>query len=232
MPEAAGIDIADSSAIAAGVLDILRTGKGPELSERWVTACSGSGSCIAACDDGINPRLMVHLARLSGKRDQGDVALRDAGKADFQKMARAVRVLSRLQLPPKDLARVSRAVRPADAPPPDLIFYTGCNVLRTPHIVLLCLDVMDRLEIAYEVYGGPGDCCGIKQMRAGDAANAGRLGERTVDRFFGTGAPQVLSWCPTCQIQLGETVLPAQEPADPFGMTMFATYLRVCPRSS
>ena len=225
MPGAAGIDIIDSKAVAAGVLEILQTGKGPDVSERWVSACSGSGNCIDACDDGVNPRLMVHLARLAGKRDQSDDAVRSAGKANFQKMARAVRVLSRLQLPPDELARVSRAARPADAPPPDLVFYTGCNVLRTPHIVLLCLDVMDRLDIDYEVYGGPGDCCGILQMRAGDAPNAGRQGGRTVERLFGTGASQVLSWCPTCQIQLGESVLPAQEHDDPFGMTMFSTYL-------
>lgn len=225
MPDAVGLDVTDSRAVAAGVLDILRTGNGPEASDAWVTACSGSGTCIDACQDGINPRLMVHLARLSRKRDLDETAVREAGKVSFQKMARGVRVLSRLQLPPEELAKLSRSPRPADKPAPDLVFYTGCNVLKTPHIALLCLDVMDWLGVDYEVYGGPSDCCGILQMRAGDAPNAGRQGDRTVDRFFGTGAEQVLSWCPTCQIQLGESVLPAQETADPFGMTMFATYL-------
>ena len=225
MPEAVGLDVSDSKSVASGVLEILRSGAGPEASEAWVTVCSGSGHCIEACQDGINPRLMVHLARLSRKRDHDEIAVREAGKADFKKMARAVRVLSRLQLSPEELARVSRKARPADAPAPDLVFYTGCNVLRTPHIVLLCLDILDRLDVNYEVYGGPSDCCGIIQMRVGDAPNAGRQGERTVDRFFGTGAPEVLAWCPTCQIQLGESVMPAQEPEDPFGMRMFATYL-------
>ncbi len=225
MPDLTGIDISDSASVAAGVIEILQTGAGPEAAERWVSACSGSGHCIDACDDGINPRFMVHLARLARKRDTAEDAVRDAGKDNFKKMARAVRVLSRLQLKPDDLARLSRGQRSADAPVPDLVFYTGCNVLRTPHIALLCLDVMDQLDIDYAVYGGPSDCCGILQMRAGDAGNAGRQGERTVDRFFGTGAAKVLSWCPTCQIQLGESVLPAQEAEDPFGMTMFVNYL-------
>lgn len=225
MPDAAGFAVDDPGAVAAGVLEILRTGAGPAVSERWVSACSGSGACIDACNDGINPRFMVHLARLARKRDLDDETRRQAGKESFRKMARAVCVLSRLQLSPDDLARVSRKARPADAAPPDVVLYTGCNVLRTPHIVLLCLDVLDRLGTEYEVYGGPSDCCGILQMRAGDAANAGRQGDRTVDRFFGTGAAQVLSWCPTCRIQLGESVLPAQEEPDGFGMTMFANYL-------
>ncbi len=225
MPASVGLDVGDSAAVASGVLEILRTGQGPEAAEAWVTACSGSGTCIEACGDGVNPRLMIHLARLARKRDQDETAVREKGKVDFQKMARSVRVLSRLQLPPEQLDRVTRSPRPEGKPPPDLVFYTGCNVLKTPHIVLLCLDVMDRLGVDYEVYGGPSDCCGIIQMRAGDAPNAGRQGGSTVDRFFGTGAAQVLSWCPTCRIQLGESVLPAQENSDPFGMTMFATYL-------
>lgn len=225
MPASVGFDVSDSAAVASGVLEILQTGQGPETSEAWVTACSGSGTCIDACEDGVNPRLMIHLARLARKRDQDETAVREKGKIDFQKMARAVRVLSRLQLPPEELDRITRSPRPDGKPPPDLVFYTGCNVLRTPHIVLLCLDIMDRLGVDYEVYGGPGDCCGIIQMRAGDAPNAGRQGKGTVDRFFGTGAAQVLSWCPTCQIQLGETVLPAQDNSDPFSMTMFAAYL-------
>jgi len=111
--------------------------------------------------------------------------------------------------------------------PPELIFYTGCNMLRTPHIGLLCLDVLDRLGVRYEVYGGPSNCCGILQMRPGDDANAGRQAYRTIERFAATGAPEVLSWCPTCYIQFGETTLPSHagdgEPA--FDMNMFAVYL-------
>jgi heterodisulfide reductase subunit D len=225
MPPLTGIDTANPAAVAAGVIEILRTGSGAGPAERWVTACSGSGNCIDACNDGINPRFMIHLARLARNRDKDDETVRNAGKDSFKKMARAVRVLSRLQLQPDDLSRLSRSTRAAGDPAPDVVFYTGCNVLRTPHIALLCLDVMDRLDIDYTVYGGPSDCCGILQMRAGDAGNAGRQGDRTVDRFFGTGAAAVLSWCPTCQIQLGESVLPPREAEDPFGMTMFVNYL-------
>ena len=42
--------------------------------------------------------------------------------------------------------------RPPSGPPrtrlPDFVFYTGCNVLKTPHIALLALDIMDALGVS------------------------------------------------------------------------------------
>ena len=58
--------------------------------------------------------------------------------------------------------------------------------------------------------GGPGDCCGVLQFRAGDFDAAGRIAYRTTDRFAATGAAKVLAWCPTCTIQIGENVLPGR----------------------
>jgi hypothetical protein len=90
--------------------------------------------------------------------------------------------------------------------------YLGCNVLKTPHIALLCLDVLDRLGTTYRVLGGPANCCGIIQFRAGDTRTAGRIGGNTVAGFAATGIPRVLTWCPTCNIQLGEIVMPSTGP--------------------
>ena len=72
-----------------------------------------------------------------------------------------VRMLSRLQMPPEVLARVNpKPQRAPAAGPPDVVFYTGCNVLKTPHIALLCLDVLDLLDVDYRVMGGTSTCCG------------------------------------------------------------------------
>lgn len=227
MPGPAGIDAGDPEAVAAGVLEILRGGRGPDASERWATACAGSGACLSACEHGINPRFMLAMARRALKKSVPEAERRAAGKKSFQSMSRGVRVLSRLQLPPELLERLSPSSHPERDEPPELIFYTGCNMLRTPHIGLLCLDVLDRLNVRYEVYGGPSNCCGILQMRPGDDANAGRQAYRTIHRFAATGAPEVLSWCPTCQIQFAETALPSYagggEPV--FDMNLFPVYL-------
>jgi hypothetical protein len=126
----------------------------------------------------------------------------------FTGMSTGVRVLSRLQLPPELLARF-RPGDDDDATPPDVVFYTGCNLLKTPHIALLCFDIMDALGVRYRVMGGPSHCCGVLQFRAGDLATSGRVAYRTVERLASAGN-RVLSWCPTCQVQLGEIVVPGK----------------------
>jgi Fe-S oxidoreductase len=92
---------------------------------------------------------------------------------------------------------------------PDIVFYTGCNVIKTPHIALLVLDVLDALGVDYEVMGGTATCCGIQQFKRGDPKTAGRLGFNTIERLARPGASRVVSWCPSCFIQIGEVAMPA-----------------------
>lgn len=207
MPAPAGIDASDPAALAAGVLTVLRGGAHADA-QRWASVCSGSGHCIAACEHGVNPRLMLALARVADLRREDDGARRQAGFARFGAMTAGVRVLSRLQLPPDLLARFRTG---ADEPggSPEVVFYTGCNVMKTPHIVLLCLDIMDAMGIRYSVMGGPSACCGVLQFGAGDLATSGRVAWRTIDRLA-AAAPRALSWCPTCQVQLGEVAAPTK----------------------
>lgn len=210
----AGLDPADSTAIASGVLDLLAGGTGTPDAARWAQVCTNSGKCIPACEHGINPRLMVNLARIAAKtRVLGQAGVRQAGNQYFNAMSRGTRVVSRLQLPPDVLARINPPLRPAgdhDAAP-DIVFYTGCNVIKTPHIALLVLEVLDALDVSYEVMGGTAACCGIQQFKQGDMKTAGRVGFNTIERLSRPGAQKVLSWCPSCQIQLGEVALPAYE---------------------
>ena len=62
-PDILGIDAGDGAAVAAGVLDILKTGEGPVDAEEWAGACCGSGHCLTVCEHGINPRFMLTMAR-------------------------------------------------------------------------------------------------------------------------------------------------------------------------
>jgi heterodisulfide reductase subunit D len=230
MPAHAAIEVAAPGAVVAGVLDILEGGQGSDVARAWANACTGSGHCIEACDYGVNPRFMLAMARLALKR-AGEIApQRAAGVTAFRKMSRGVRILSRLQLPATLLQRLSqlRAEEPDEPQSPDIVFYTGCNILKTPHIALLCLDVMDALGVSYRVMGGPGMCCGILQFRAGDGATSSRVSTRAIERFADTGSGKVLSWCPSCQIQIGEIALPTYARATgatPFDMAPFVLYL-------
>ena len=139
-------------------------------------------------------------------------------------------MLSRLQLSESDLIRLGQ--RPGKEAPredlPDVVFYTGCNVLKTPHIALLCLDIMDMIGTDYQVMGGPTHCCGTAQLRAGDIDTLGRFANNTIDKLSQSKTGQVLAWCPSCFMQFGETVLPTFERATgqtPFDMTPFMRFL-------
>jgi heterodisulfide reductase subunit D len=224
---------ASAHEVVSGVIDILRDGDGPEASRRWASTCMLTGDCIAACDYGVNPRLMLTLARLAmAKAETEPREQRRRGVETFRKLSRAVTVGSRMQLEDDLLARLGQNTAAAKgehvnaAPTPDFVFYTGCNLLKTPHIALLALDIMDALGVRYQVMGGPTHCCGIGQLRTGDTAVSANMAETTLKRLARSG--RVLTWCASCQVQFTEVMLPAYEGqvgSRPFEMTPFLRYL-------
>ena len=89
--EPAGLGGANPEAVVSGVLDILRSGKGAEESEKWAKACMASGECIKACDYGVNPRFLLTMARLAMLRTSKDVPeRRKAGVTQFRKVGEDV----------------------------------------------------------------------------------------------------------------------------------------------
>jgi Fe-S oxidoreductase len=230
---AAGIGDANPQDAIAGVLDIVRSGEGPEPSRKWASSCVLSGECIKTCDYGVNPRFLLNMARIAMARRKNEPAQRRRlGVEGFRLVARDVTALSRMQLSDAELTRLGQlpGAEPEDrADPPDVVFYTGCNVLKTPHIALLALDIMDALGLSYRVMGGPTHCCGVVQMRTGDIDTSGRVGENTLAKLAHSKSGQVLAWCPSCLIQFNEFTLPTIERvrgARPFEMTPFVLFLR------
>jgi heterodisulfide reductase subunit D len=227
----AGISATRSEDIISGVLDLVRTGDGPEASRQWAASCMLSGECIKACDYGVNPRFLLAMARLAiAKAENGLPERRRQGLERYRDLGRDVTVLSRLQLDGEVLERLGQksAVVSKLADAPDFIFYTGCNVLKTPHIALLALDIMDTLGVTYQVMGGPSHCCGIMQLRPGDIEMAGRMASSTMEKLSHSKSGEVISWCPSCYVQFTELTLPTierQGGARPFEMTPFMRFL-------
>jgi heterodisulfide reductase subunit D len=219
MPGPAGIDTSEPERLTAGILTLLRGGSHADAA-RWAEVCSGSGHCIPVCAYGVNPRLMLSLARVATLEAAAPADRRQIGFSRFGAMTKGVRVLSRLQLPPDTLARFRKG---DEEPAPEVVFYTGCNVLKTPHIALLALDIMDAMGVRYRVMGGPSACCGVLQFGAGDLSTSGRVAYRTIDRLA-AAAPRALSWCPTCQVQLSEIVAPTRLDAT-LAMVPFVRFL-------
>jgi Fe-S oxidoreductase len=227
----AGLGDADPQAVVSGVLDILRLGKGPAESEKWAKACMLSGECIKACDYGVNPRFLLAMARLAMAKSAAEPAdRRKQGVTVFRKLGEDVSVLSRLQLSEEALIRLGQrpSKMPARAELPDVVFYTGCNVLKTPHIALLCLDIMDALGTDYQVMGGPTHCCGVGQLRAGDTDTSARFAANTINKLSQSKTGQVIAWCPSCFVQFSENMLPTFQRATgetPFDLTPFMLFL-------
>jgi Fe-S oxidoreductase len=233
MPEPGGLDAGSEEAgarIVSGVLDLLQGGEGTAEGREWAEICTGSGYCIEACPESVNPRFMLSLARLAARRESGDVEMRANGRNSFGTMSNGVRAFSRLQLPGDVLGRIHPATKRTEhTGAPEVVYYTGCNMLRTPHIGLLCLEVLDAMDVSYEVMGGPGHCCGIFQFREGDTETSAKIAGGTISQFADTGAAEVLAWCPSCVVQFGEVALPTFEAQSEkplsFDMTAFYVWL-------
>lgn len=229
--ESAGVNGLDSTVVTNGIRDILSGGDINQNSRQWADACILSGDCIESCNYGINPRLMLTMARaISKERTHNEKERKLEGQKAFKALGAGVKVLSRMQLTAADRERLGQGgnIADSDEKSVDYVFYTGCNVLKTPHIALLCLDIMDALDINYTVLGGPSHCCGILQFRAGDMKTSTKVASNTIEKFIRTGATEVLSWCPTCQVQYSEFGLPTYESATgikPFEMTPFVLFL-------
>ena len=233
MPERKPAGIADATPtdVISGIISLLRDGEGPEASRKWAQGCTLSGECIKACDEAVNPRFLLAMARLAVAKASRDLpARRRQGLEKYREMGRDVAVLSQLQLDDEVLARLGQksASVSTSSEPPDFVFYTGCNVLKTPHIALLALDIMDALHIQYQVMGGPSHCCGVMQLRTGDVEMSGRIGSSSIEKLSRSKSGEVISWCPSCYVQFTETTLPTlerQRGVRPFEMTPFMRFL-------
>ena len=62
-PAIAGIGDSSPEALVGGVIDILKGESHAPESEVWARKCCGTGHCIDACPEGINPRFMLTMAR-------------------------------------------------------------------------------------------------------------------------------------------------------------------------
>ncbi len=195
---------AEPERVTKSVVDIINNRPYEPEGALWAKACQKSGICIEACPEDVNPREMLSYAKLKLQNIESEEAeIQEAGQSYFQDMSRKIRFMAALQLEPEQFRNLT-AVRSPKANKVDAVFYFGCNILQTPHILLSCIDVFDRLELDYEVAGGVGHCCGINHIRRGDLEAGAAMGARSLAHFKSYAPERVITFCPTCQMQYSE----------------------------
>lgn len=191
----------DPRAIVQGVLGLLRGEAGNAAAVAWTEACAGSGVCIQACPEQVNPRGMLVLARNVVNARAGDGKFK--GHFSFKSMGETTRVLAGIQVDPETMKRLTgrQDVRSARA---KVVFWIGCNLPRTSHLVLTLEDVFEVLGLDCEVIGGLNNCCGVVHFGAGDNETSGKIATNLKRTVEGLNPEILLSWCPSCQIHYDE----------------------------
>jgi heterodisulfide reductase subunit D len=211
-PAIEGVPAAVAGSVAAFLAD------GTPMSEAasaWTASCNGCGECIPACPEAVNPRRMLSLAATR------EAAVSSKTPELFRRMSRAIKVMLAMQLVPDEFAKLFVPPKPREA---SVVFYLGCNALRTPHLLFNAMMVLDALGVDYEAVGGPSSCCGVIATKwQGQVATGARVTANTISRFAGFAPDKVLNWCPTCQLHLGETLSVAHE--TDFSFDHLSTYL-------
>lgn len=231
MPGPAGIGGVDGGEAVSGLLALLSDGVSTAESAAWTKACCGSGYCNTVCPEGIDVRFLQRMGKIALMQQAGDPkAIKRRSVETYNAMASSVRAISGLLVEPEDLARLDggngRTV--VKHPPADVVFYTGCNVWKTPHIVLTALDALEAVNVSARVMGGPSMCCGVYGFNQGDGKVSGRQAFGTIEKLAEAKTEQALSWCPSCQIQIGDLALGnwrETKGEQPFEMAPFYVFL-------
>ena len=188
----------DPVLVVGKVLELLRTGVASPEAKAWALSCSNSGRCIPACPEGVNPRKMLALARLELRRQQtasNPQAAQQAARDDFKALGGALRLLLSVQLRPEDIQRLLPGAISERQRPADVVFYFGCNILRTPEIALTVLDVLDRLEVDYEVLGAQATAVASPSCGPGtnDSTGPGGTDPEQYGRLHAPGSAHLVS---------------------------------------
>jgi Fe-S oxidoreductase len=93
------------------------------------------------------------------------------------------------------------------APDARVVFWYGCNMARHGEIVRLATRMLEAVGVDAAPAGGPAHCCG--SPKESNARIAEGMARRTVGKFNATGRGTVVTWCPSCHMNMDDFMAPA-----------------------
>ena len=85
-------------------------------------------------------------------------------------------------------------------------FWYGCNMTRHGEIVRLVTQILEAVGVEAAPAGGPGYCCGSPQEA--NARIAAGMAARTVEKFNAARRDTVVTWCPSCHMNMDDLMAP------------------------
>lgn len=82
------------------------------------------------------------------------------------------------------------------------LFWYGCNMTRHGEIIRLSQRLLEAVGVGAAPVGGPGACCGSPKESTPRIAEG--MANRTMATFNESGAPRVITWCPSCHMNLDD----------------------------
>ncbi|SDB65813.1 (Fe-S)-binding protein [Belnapia rosea] len=86
------------------------------------------------------------------------------------------------------------------------IFWYGCNMTRHGEVIRATTRLLEAVGIEAVTTGGPASCCGSPKD-ANARINEG-MARRTVQAFNATGRETVVTWCPSCHMNMQDSMAP------------------------
>ncbi|MBL6456177.1 (Fe-S)-binding protein [Belnapia sp. T6] len=86
------------------------------------------------------------------------------------------------------------------------VFWYGCNMTRHGEVIRATARLLEAVGIDAVTTGGPGSCCGSPKD-ANARINEG-MARRTIQQFNATGRPVVATWCPSCHMNMQDSMAP------------------------
>ena len=92
-------------------------------------------------------------------------------------------------------------------PLPDrAVFWFGCNLVRHGEVIRTSARLLEAVGVEAVTAGGPSNCCGATQEASARITEG--MGRRTVEAFNATGREQVITWCPSCHMNMQDVMAP------------------------